>query len=145
MDLENLRVAFQVHHAQLIDKRQKIHTMTSTTIGFLLVVIGWLVTTSVTLEMWTKIILFFSIVTLSIISCANLYTNSKSYIEIAKVINKINIKLGFFNENEDNVENSLYPISWKNYGKVTAFKTMWHHALSIIMFAIVCNIIIILK
>jgi len=142
MDIENLRVAFQIHHAQLIEKRQKIHTMTSTTIGFLLVVSGWLVTTSVTLETWTKIILSFCIVILSIIACINLYTNSRSYVEIAKVINKINCRFGFFNEN---AENSLYPESWKNFGKVTAFKTMWHHALSIIMFTIVCNIIIIFK
>lgn len=140
VEIDNLRIAFQVHHAQLIEKRQKIHTMTSSTVGFLLVIIGWLMTTSVPLETWTKVILLSSIIILTVISCANLYTNSKSYVSIAKVVNKINHHLGFFEEKDP-----LYPKSWKNFGKMSAFRTMWHHAVSIITFAILCNIIILLK
>ena len=143
-ELEIYKIAYQIHHGQLSARRQKIHSITSTTVGFLLILVGWVLAKNKGFNRESAIILVGFASVISFVAIYNLYTNSKAYVQIANILFKVNNALGLYQPSELLDGDALYPKAWKKYESLSWFKTVAHHIIFIV-FILVATCWIILR
>jgi hypothetical protein len=127
LDQDTLRSAYEHHNSQISQIQQKVHTMSTGAIGVFLVVIGWVVSSSKEFNQEQTLLLSFCVTVILVISEANIWSNSKSHVQVAKVVYKINKALGFYESSELIGGEALYPEDWKKYGRLSTWKIAWHH------------------
>lgn len=125
--LETLRVAFQVHHAQLVQTRQKIHATSATAVGVFLLAIGWAFSVPGRFAFAQQCLSTACVSIVMLIAQLTLWSNSQSYVEVARVIHKINLALGLHKPHELTGKAPLYPSSWQHFERLSTFKTVWSH------------------
>jgi hypothetical protein len=144
-DNEIIKLLFEIHHRQIEERRTKIHNITQKTIGILIVVAGWLIISKNPPSGDMKLAVILAVIAISTISCFFQYNNTRAYMQIASVIQKLNqilkvYKVGHFIDNE-----ALYPDAWKKFGQESYVRTIWHHWLFIYVMAFVCVIVTLLS
>ena len=144
-DVEVLKALFQTHHAQLAEKRRKIHAITERTLAVLIVITGWLVLGSTVPPLPLRLLLISAVVIIGVASCATQYKNAISYLAIAKVVCKLNHALGLFDDGKYCAGQALYPDSWKHFGEGQAWRTVIHHWAILIGITTLCVVATILR
>lgn len=89
-DYGTLKMLFEIHHSQIIERRQKIHSITQRTIALLLVCIGWFITLGETPVVWLRLLIAGTIIAISAMSCYVIAGHNRTYIEICSVIRRLN-------------------------------------------------------
>lgn len=148
MEMENvevLKVLFQTHHAQLMERRRKIHAITERTVAVLIVVAGWLVLSSAVPSLAVRSLLIAAAVLIAVASCRIQYKNALSYKAIAGVICKLNHVLGLFEKGKYCPGEALYPDSWINFGQEPAWRTVILHWAILIGMTAVCIVAAVLR
>ena len=72
-EVDTLRVAYQVHHSQLGQKRQKIHSMSTGAIGVFLLIAGWILSSTNDFTIEHKLLITICISVLLVITEINLF------------------------------------------------------------------------
>jgi len=139
-DDEILKMLFEEHHRQLVNKRQKIHNTAERTLALLMVIAGWLVINDKPLTGGIHWILIIAIALITFGACTIIYRNNRSFFAIAKVMKKINTALGLYDKNRFNIEESIYPDKWRNFGEQGEFWGVFTHYIMVIAMAILCVI-----
>ena len=137
---EVLRMLFETHHAQLAEKRRKIHSTTERTVAVLVVITGWLVLGKQAPSGVLRCLLVTSVAVMAGTSCVVLYKNARSYSSIAGVIRKLNRAFGLHEQARHLPEGALYPDSWKSFGEEPPIYSILHHWVVIIAAGLVCII-----
>ena len=144
MDPEVWKVLFQTHHAQLTEKRRKIHAITERTAAILIIVIGWLVLGKTIPPFSLRLLLILVVLIIVFASCYTQYKNSKAYQDIALVIRQLNDTYSFFEE-KGYCDGKLYPNKWKKFGKEEPWRSIVHHWVFLFGIAVACVLATILR
>jgi len=141
-DLELLKLLFETHHRHLTERRQKIHAITERTVGLFIVITGSLILSNVQPPMLLRSSLVFVVVLLAAMACYLQSGNNNTYGDIAKVVRKLNERLGLFDKATFGLAEPLYPEKWKSFG---SNPLILHHYMTIVSVAAICIIAIITK
>ena len=136
--IETLRMLFEVHHRQLEERRQRIHGVTQRTVAVFLVTTGWLITSKEAPVESLRWLIIASILVLASTACHVLYGHNRTYLEIARVLRRLNDAFGFFENGKYVEDQSVYEESWKSFGNQRRLTNIWHHLLIVTIMAVIC-------
>jgi hypothetical protein len=131
------KLLFQVHHGQLAEKRQKIHSITERTCAILVVITGWILGTSPPTTP-LRVCVICGVLALATGATIVQLRNNSTYMHIAAVIQQLNHVLGVFDVGTYIEDDTIYPSHWKMFGLSNHFKSIVHHLFSIWALAIIC-------
>lgn len=135
---EILKMLFETHHSQLVERRQKIHAITERTIGIMVVCAGWLILGDTLPSRPLRFMLIAPIIVIALTACKLQYGHNKTYIEICRVVKNLNIAFGLFEEGKYIPDEAIYPEAWKLFGMQSNWKMLSHHWTAIVIMAIIC-------
>jgi hypothetical protein len=144
-DYNTLKMLFEIHHRQIIERRQKIHSITQRTIALLLVCIGWFMTLGEAPVVWLRVLIAGTIIAISVMSCYVIAGHNRTYIEICSVIRRLNEAFELFNKDRYIQDEAIYPDSWKEFGSQNWVRLLIHHWIAIFGMTIVCVVVLLKK
>ena len=104
-NIEVLKMLFEIHHHQLEERRQRIHGITQRVVSVFLVITGWMIVYRASIGSFLEWLVIFVIFVITATACYLLYNHNRTYLEIARVISRLNNAFGFF-ENGKSVADS---------------------------------------
>lgn len=135
---EVIKMLFEKHLEQLSQKRTKMHNTLEKTILILLIIAGWNISTDTELT-WQ---MFWTITPVVILICIgasiSLISANKSYWVIKKVVNKLNIIIGLYEEGKYIENTSLYPKAWSRFSWLNYLIAVVPHTLLVYAFGALC-------
>ena len=132
-----IKLLFEEHHRQLVEKRQKIHSTTERTLAILMVILGWLVISGKPITGGMHWIIAIAMVFIVFGSCTIIYRNNNNFYRIKIIIKKINQKIDLCK--------TLYPEDWEKNNDKGKFWSIYPHYSMIIATAILCLIALFMR
>lgn len=136
-NIEVLKMLFEVHHSQLVERRQRIHGITQRVVSVFLVITGWRLVSQVVLSNFLEWLLIFGIIAITAGACYLQYNHNRTYLEIARVINRLNNAFGFFESGRYIAGQAVYEKCFEGFGQQKWWVNIWHHMFFIIIMAVV--------
>ncbi len=133
---ERMKMLFDEHHRHLSEIKQKVQGLAQRTITLLALATGWLILTKNPPPSNLKFVLIVAFILIGASSIYALYRFNKNYRVEARIIAKINEYFKFFNENTLMESDSIYPQSWKNFGKESVWYGLGHHIITIVVMTV---------
>ena len=136
-NIEVLKMLFEVHHHQLEERRQRIHGITQRVVSVFLVIAGWRLVSQIALSRFLEWLIIFGIVTITAAACYLQYNHNRTYLEIARVISRLNNAFGLFENNRYIAGQAVYEKCFEGFGQEKWWVNIWHHILIIVILATV--------
>lgn len=117
-DFEKTKMLFEHHHAEIKRHRDRMYDIVKIFSGIFILLNGYVIAKDFEINCKIKSILIPFLIFLIGSCCWSLHRINRSYLENAKVIGKINTKLGLFEPFDiDKPKESFYPARWQRYGE----------------------------
>lgn len=136
---------FEVHHRQLQERRQRIHGITQQVLTILVVTAGWRFASQNTLDGFLEVLIIAGIMTLAVSACYLQYNHNRTYLEIARVISRLNNALGLFENGKYLPGQQVYEPCFQGFGNQKWWVNIWHHMVIILIMTAVAICAVILK
>lgn len=99
---------FEVHHRQLEERRQRIHGITQRTVAVFIVIAGWLVASKDPPTGSLRWLIVIGVLVLGGTACHVLYNHNLTYLEIARIVRRLNDAFGLFEKGKYIEAQSIY-------------------------------------
>lgn len=132
-----LKMLFEIHHRQLQERRQRIHGITQQVVSVFLVISGWRLVSRTILSSFLEGLIIFGIASIAATACYLQYNHNRTYLEIARIINRLNNAFGLFESGRYIAGQAVYEKCFEGFGQQKWWVNIWHHMLIIIVLAAV--------
>jgi hypothetical protein len=136
-NIEVMKMLFEIHHHQLEERRHRIHGITQRVVSVLLVITGWQIVSQAVLSSFLEWLVIFGIVAITATTCYVLYNHNRTYLEIARVISRLNNAFGFFESSKYIAGEAVYEKCFEKFGQQDWWVNIWHHMLIVVIMAAV--------
>jgi hypothetical protein len=137
-DADVILTLFEVHHRQLQEKRQRIHTITYRTVALFLAMTGWLVSSKAPESPLRYGLLPVAVGVITLMANWIVWQHNATYVRICGVVRRLNEALGLFEKGRYVPNKALYPVAWRDFGGQGRLQVVWHHLLVITLTAALC-------
>ncbi len=129
---EKIKILFEKHSNQVLEKRKKIHSTTEKYVGLNLVIVGWTASITKNLDLTNKLLILVILLIITGITMYIIFRDNRIYREHAKIVRKLSESLGAFEKGGVIKGVLLYPKSWQKFGKESLVHGILHHYIVII-------------
>jgi len=139
MTEEVLLKLFEIHHAKLDKRREKILFISRGSSAMFVALAAGITASEDKVSSDYIWIVIAGILLFSASACLKLFYDGRAYSEIAEVIGRLNKALRLFDKTGFGLEEPLYPQRWNKAVKVKPLQTVWHHCTMIFTVAILSS------
>ncbi|MCR9092996.1 MAG: hypothetical protein NXI30_02150 [bacterium] len=123
---EKLLGVLATHSDQAMSLRAKMHSVTERTVATMLILAGWLVSSTESMPWGVRASLSIFALLAAYVASAMVRANNRSYLRVTGVVVRVNEALGL-SELETPSGERVYPDSWHNTPNEPAWRSWWRH------------------
>jgi len=115
-----------MYAGQATGLRSKMHSITERTVATLLILSGWLVSSTAMIPDSIQIVLTLFALTCAYVASATVRANNRSYLRVAGVFERLSVTAGHFDATTPSGER-MYPEAWRGISEEPEWKSSWRH------------------